>query len=166
MRLALLAALALALAPASRAEPVKPVPAPSWKLTDVDGRVVTSDQLKGKVVVLDFWATWCGPCKSEIPGYVRLQRKYADDGLVVVGVSTDDEGPGRQALVKGFMGKLGINYTVVYSSDEVDAAFGGIDAIPTTFIIDREGRIRDKKVGARRTEDYEKEILAVLRAAP
>src|ERR1019366_6177073 len=157
---------ALAPAPFMRAEPAKPVPAPSWRLMDVDGNVVTSDQFKGRVLVLDFWATWCGPCKSEIPGYVRLQKKYAADGLVIVGVSKDDEGPGRQALVKEFMGRLGINYPIVYSSDEVDAAFGGIDAIPTTFIIDRNGFNRSKKVGAERPEDYEKKILAVLKPAP
>lgn len=167
MKTAFLAALALFLAPLAclRADPAKPVPAPAWKLTDVDGRPVTSGQFKGKVVVLDFWATWCTPCKSEIPGYVRLQKKYGGDGLVIIGVSKDDEGPGRQALVKKYMQSLGINYTIAYSNDGIEAAFGGIDAIPTTFLIDRDGNLRDKKVGALPSEEYEKRILAVLKPA-
>jgi peroxiredoxin len=165
-RPALAAALLICLAPVAAAEPVRPVPAPAWRLADVDGKTVTSDQFKGKVVVLDFWATWCPPCKAEIPGYVELQKKYAAEGLVIVGVSKDDEGPGRPALVRKFMESRGINYTVVFTSDAIEAALGGIDAIPTTYIIDRDGNIRNKKVGAEPTADYEKQILAVLRPAP
>jgi thiol-disulfide isomerase/thioredoxin len=168
MRLTLAASLSLLLAaaPLSRAAAITPVPAPSWKLVDVDGKTVTSDQFKGKVVVIDFWATWCPPCKAEIPGYVALQKKYADSGVVIVGVSKDDEGPGRPALVKKFMESRGINYTIVYSSDEIEAALGGIDAIPTTFIIGRDGKIHNKKVGAEPTEDFEKELVGVLKPAP
>jgi peroxiredoxin len=169
MKPAILAAAAVALLIASvsslRAEAVQPKPAPAWKLKDVDGKTVTSEQFKGKVVVLDFWATWCPPCKAEIPGYVVLQKKYADDGLVIVGVSVDDDGPGRAAMVRKFMTERGMNYTVGFATDEVIASFGGINAIPTTFIIDRDGNIRNKKVGGEATADYEKEILAVLKPA-
>ncbi len=164
MRTALLLAAALALAPDQgailRAEPVPPVPAPAWKLKDVDGKVVSSDQFKGKVVVLDFWATWCPPCKAEIPGYVELQKKYAADGLVFVGVSADEDGP---EVVKKFIKEHGINYQIVMFDADILAAFAPIEAFPTTFIIDRDGMIRDKKVGARPTAEYEKEILAVLK---
>jgi thiol-disulfide isomerase/thioredoxin len=159
------AALLLLLAPAAllRAEPAKPEAAPSWKLKGLDGGTVSSDQFKGKVVVLDFWATWCGPCKSEIPGYISLQRKYGPEGLVVIGVSKDDDGPGRQKAVQAFVDAHGMNYTVVFSGDELEAALGGIDAIPTTFIIGRDGNIRDKKIGAVSPEEFEKRVLAVLR---
>ena len=157
----LLASAALAAAVGARAEPVAPVAAPAWKLKDVDGNVVSADQFKGKVVVLDFWATWCGPCRSEIPGYVNLQKKYGADGLAFVGVSVDEDGP---EVVRKFMKEHGINYTIVMADEKVVEAYAPIEGYPTTFIIDRAGMIRDRKLGSRPTADYEKEILAVLKA--
>jgi thiol-disulfide isomerase/thioredoxin len=148
-------------APAAMALPVIG-PAPAWKLTDLNGAVVTSEQFKGKVVVVDFWATWCGPCRMEIPGYTQLVEKYGKDGLVVVGVSLDDAGVD---VVRAFAKKLHMNYPVVMGNDEIQAAFGGMEAIPTTFLIDRAGQVRDKKVGAEPTEDYEKKIVAVLKSS-
>src|SRR5581483_3837542 len=130
-------------------------PAPAWQLKDVNGNVVTSEQFKGKVVVLDFWATWCGPCRSEMPGYTDLQRKYGKDGLVVVGLSVDEGGPG---VVKDFVAKFGVGYQVVMADEAIQAAFGGVEAIPTTFLIDRAGIIRDRKVGAEPTAEYERKI--------
>jgi len=152
--------LAAALALCARADPVPPAPAPAWTLKDVDGNVVTSSQFKGKVVVLDFWATWCGPCRSEIPGYVDLQNKYGADGLAFVGVSMDEDGP---AVVRKFIKDHGINYTVVMADEKIVGAYGPIDGIPTTFIIDRAGMIRNKKLGSRPTAQYVKEILSVLK---
>jgi peroxiredoxin len=148
-----------------RAEPVSATPAPAWKLMDVDGKVVSSDQFKGKVVVVDFWATWCGPCRMEIPGYIELQKKYGKDGLVIIGVSCDQDKHAPET-VKAFAQKNGMNYQVVMSSDEVLAAFGGaegIQAIPTTFLIDRSGQIRDRKVGAEPTAQYEQLVLKYLK---
>jgi thiol-disulfide isomerase/thioredoxin len=133
--------------------------APAWKLQDLAGKVVTSDQFKGKVVVVDFWATWCPPCRAEIPGYAELQRKYGNDGFVIVGVSLDQGGP---PVVKDFAAKYGINYQLVMGDDAVVAAFGGVEGIPTTFLIDRSGQIRDRKVGAEETSEYEKKIASVL----
>ena len=133
--------------------------APAWRLTDINGNAVSSDQFKGKVVVVDFWATWCGPCITEIPGYVDLFRRYGSDGLVIVGVSLDQAGP---PVVKAFAGKYGVNYPLVMGDEDIITAFGGVEAIPTTFLIDRDGRKRDRKVGAEETASYEKKIQALL----
>ncbi len=143
-----------------QAAPVLPRAAPSWRLKDVDGNPVSSDQFKGKVVVLDFWATWCPPCRTEIPGFIQLQKKYAADGLVVVGVSVDTDGPGP---VKKFMKEFGINYTVVMGDDAIVDAFSPIRGYPTTFIIDRDGLIRKSKLGRKPAAEFEKDVLEVLK---
>lgn len=135
-------------------------PAPAWKLTDIEGKTVTSDQFKGKVLVVDFWATWCGPCRQEIPGYIDLVKKYGKDGLVIVGVSMDQAGV---EVVKAFAKKNAMNYPIVMGDDDVVAAFGGMEAIPTTFLIDRSGKIRDRKLGAEPTAEYEKKIVSLLK---
>jgi peroxiredoxin len=161
LRLAALAALSLSAVSPMGAVPVPPKPAPAWKLMDVDGKPVSLAQFKGKVVILDFWATWCPPCRTEIPGYIALQKKYADEGLTVIGVSVDTDGT---APVKKFMKDFGINYVIVMADDDIQNAYGPLQGYPTTFIIDRSGQIRDRKLGRTHAEDYEKEVLAVLRA--
>ncbi len=135
------------------------LPAPAWKLMDLDGHEVSSDRFRGKVVVMDFWATWCGPCISEIPGYVELQKKYGPAGLVIVGVSLDRIGPER---VKKFAQENGMNYTLVMGDDDVVEAFGGFEAIPTTFLINRSGRIVHQKTGALPHDEYEKLVQRAL----
>ena len=135
------------------------LPAPAWKLKDLDGREISSEQFKGKVVVLDFWATWCGPCVEEIPGYIALQKKYGSRGLVIVGVSLDRKGP---AHVKQFAQANGMNYTLAMGDEAVVEAFGNFQAIPTTFLISREGRILNQKTGAAPTEEYEKLVKWAL----
>lgn len=146
---------------ATSAQEAAAAPAPAWKLKDLDGRTVSSDQFKGKVLVVDFWATWCAPCLEEIPGYVALQKKYGPDGLVVIGVSVDRRGP---AYVKQFAESHGINYTLVMADETVADAFGGFDAIPTTFLINREGRILNRKTGAVPPEVYEKLVQSALKS--
>jgi peroxiredoxin len=135
-------------------------PAPAWKLKDLAGQEVSSDQFKGKVVVVDFWATWCGPCVEEIPGYVAMQKKYGPQGLVIVGVSLDRKGP---AHVKKFAAEHAMNYTIVMGEDGITEAFGGFNAIPTTFLIGRDGRILNQKTGAAPAAEYEKLVLAALK---
>ncbi|MBW8782692.1 MAG: TlpA family protein disulfide reductase [Verrucomicrobia bacterium] len=133
--------------------------APLWRLKDIDGREVSSTDFKGKVVVVDFWATWCPPCREEIPGYVALQKKYADQGLVVIGIAMDE---GGAAAVKPFAASREINYPMLLADDPVVAAFGGIEVLPTTFLIDRDGNIRDRKVGAVPAAEYEKLVVGLL----
>ncbi len=157
--LALGLALLVAGAGRSGAEPVAPTPAPVWQLRDVDGKVVRSEQFKGKVVVIDFWATWCPPCRAEIPGYVALQKKYGAAGLVIIGISLDQQGPG---VVKKFIQDHQVTYPVVMGDEAVQAAFGGMDAIPTTFIIDRAGNLRDRKVGRESVDAYEQTLRRYL----
>jgi peroxiredoxin len=159
MKFALLALLALPFI-GLRADPVPPKPAPGWTLKDLDGKDVRFDAFKGKVVVLDFWATWCPPCVGEVPRFVGLQRKYAQDGLVVVGVSVDSNGPGP---VRAFATKHGVNYPMLMANDQIISAFGGVDSFPTTYIIDREGKIRDRKVGAVSPAQFEKTLVGILR---
>jgi peroxiredoxin len=146
-----------------KSDPAAPAPltaAPAWKLKDLDGQLVDSAQFKGKVVVIDFWATWCPPCRSEIPGYVDLQKKYGQAGLVIVGISLDTVAP---AEVKQFVTKNQMNYPVVIGDESVTATFGGVDAIPTTFVVDRQGNIRYRKVGAEAEAAFEKRLLPWLK---
>ena len=120
--------------------------APAWKLRDLDGKEISSDQFRGKVLLLDFWATWCVPCSEELPGYIQLQKKYGPDKLVIVGISLDEAGA---AHVKQFVIVKGVNYPIVLGKlDEVEALFGGMEALPTKVLIDQNGDIRDRTVGA------------------
>lgn len=120
--------------------------APTWKLRDLDGREISAEQFRGKVVLLDFWATWCVPCSEELPGYIKLQKKYGPNKFVIVGISLDEAGA---AHVKQFVTVKGVNYPIVLGKlDEVEALFGGMEALPTKMLIDQNGEIRDRTVGA------------------
>jgi thiol-disulfide isomerase/thioredoxin len=122
------------------------------------------DSFRGKVVLLDFWATWCGPCRMEIPSFVELQKKYGDQGLEIVGVSLDPITPnGKASAVAPFMKQYGINYTILMVNDPAAMAGYTVDrGIPTTYVIDRDGRVVNKHIGYKPREVFEREIQALL----
>lgn len=130
--------------------------APDFTLTDMEGQQVSLSDYKGKIIILDFWATWCGPCRMEIPSFIELQDQYEED-VVVLGVSLDQDGP--RAVIP-FAKKMGINYPVVYGNGTVTQAYGGIRGIPTTFVIDKDFNIQRKYVGYTDHAVFEKDILA------
>jgi peroxiredoxin len=134
-------------------------PAPEFALKDADGRTVRLSDYRGKVVMLNFWATWCGPCKMEIPWFMDFQRKHKDRGFAIIGVSMDDEG---WEAVKPFVNEFGVNYRIVLGNDEVAQAYGGVEALPTTFFIDREGNIASRHVGLAAKSDFEDDIEQLL----
>jgi len=131
-------------------------PAPQFTLKDVNGKVVSLSDFSGKVIILDFWATWCGPCVREIPTFIQLQNEYENKGLMVVGISLDDHR--TVARLPAFVREKGINYPILYGSAQVVATYGGITSIPTTFIIDRDGCIVKKVVGMHSKAQFESYI--------
>ena len=133
--------------------------APAWQLPDLNGKLVSSAEFEGKVLLIDFWATWCPPCRKMIPGLVELQEAYADAGLVIVGVSLDRKGP---EVVRAFNEKFRVNYTSLMGDEAIVSAFGGIEGIPTSFLIDREGRIVEKHVGYTSKRKLKSEIEPLL----
>jgi len=135
-----------------------PEPAPDFKVAGLDGKDVTLADSKGKVILVNFWATWCGPCRAEIPDLVELQKKYKDR-LQILGLVVDDD---DQDAIKEFAEKFGINYPVAIASNEIRMQYGGIPALPTSFMLDAEGRIVQKHEGLRDPVLYETEIRALL----
>jgi thiol-disulfide isomerase/thioredoxin len=137
-----------------------PKPAPAFTVKDLDGREISSASLRGKVVIVNFWATWCGPCRAEIPDLVALQQKYRDT-LQVIGISEDETGV---EVVKRFAAEHQVNYPVAMTTPEIEKLFPGISALPTSFILDRESRVVQKHVGmlSARTTEYEARHLAGL----
>ncbi|HTQ53218.1 MAG TPA: TlpA disulfide reductase family protein [Bryobacteraceae bacterium] len=148
-----------------RAASVKPATerraAPDFALKDADGKTVRLSDYKGKVVLLDFWATYCGPCKIEIPWFMDFERKHKDQGFSVLGVSMDDDG---WDAVKPFINDLAINYRVVVGNDATAEKYGGIEALPTTFLIDRDGNIASVHVGLTSKSEIEDDIEQLLQA--
>ncbi len=149
-----------------RASAVKPEkdrkPAPPFTLKDAEGKAVSLADYRGQVVVLDFWATWCDPCKMEIPWFVDIQRKDKARGLTVLGVSMDDDG---WDAVKPFVRRLGVNYRILMGNDATANLYGGVDALPTTFLIDRAGRIAAIHVGLADRRDIEDGVEELLRTS-
>ena len=131
-----------------------PLPLPALSMQDLDGRTITTDDLRGKVMLVNFWATWCGPCRAEIPDLIKLQARYADH-LQIIGVSADE---GGVQLVEDFATEFGINYPIVMGTPELNRAFPGVMALPTSFIVDPEARVVRTHVGLINAGVLEQEI--------
>jgi cytochrome c biogenesis protein CcmG/thiol:disulfide interchange protein DsbE len=133
--------------------------APELSLHDANGALVELSALRGQVVVVNFWATWCGPCRVEMPWFVELQERYRERGLTMIGVSLDDDG---WTSVRPFAAAQHVTYPLAIGDGRVARAFGGIDVLPSTFIVDRSGRIAVAHEGLVPKETYEQEIAALL----
>lgn len=163
----LAAALTLTVAgcsrPANTKAVVKPAtdrkPAPDFSLKDASGATLKLSDYRGKVVLLNFWATWCGPCQIEIPWFMDFQKQYKDRDFAVLGISFDDDG---WKSVKPFIEQKKLNYRIAIGNDEVSNLYGGLDSLPTTFILDREGRIAATHVGLVSKSEYQNDILKLL----
>jgi len=133
--------------------------APDFELKDVNGKTIRLSDYRGQVVLLNFWATWCGPCKIEIPWFVEFQRTFKDRGFTVIGVSVDEDG---WEAVRPFLAARQVNYPVVIATPEVETKYGGVEALPMSFLIDRDGRIASTHVGLVTKKTYEEEIRQLL----
>jgi thiol-disulfide isomerase/thioredoxin len=133
---------------------------PAFSVVDLQGHAISSADLRGKVVLIDFWATWCQPCKKEMPGYQKLLNRYGRRGFAVVGFKfdtmTDTENP------ISFANRIGVHYPLAVASDGVKQKFGGIQGLPTTMLYDRQGILRKKVIGFEYTDVLESEIKPLL----
>jgi len=135
-------------------------PAPDFELTRLDGKQVKLSDFRGQAVLLNFWATWCAPCKIEMPWFVDLQKQYGPKGLAVLGVAMDDAS--KDDIAK-FAKEMGVNYPILLGKEAVGEMYGGVQFLPTTFYIDRQGRVVDRVfglVGKSEIEDNVKKALA------
>jgi cytochrome c biogenesis protein CcmG/thiol:disulfide interchange protein DsbE len=137
----------------------KSSPAPDFTLESLDGQKMTLSDLRGKAVLLNFWATWCEPCKIEMPWFVELQREYGSQGLQIVGVAMDDSS--KDDIAK-FAKDMGVNYPVLLGKEAVGEAYGGVPALPESFFIGRDGKIVDKIIGLKGKAEIEDSIKKAL----
>ncbi|MBV9764708.1 MAG: TlpA family protein disulfide reductase [Acidobacteriaceae bacterium] len=134
--------------------------APDFSLMDSNGALVKLSEYRGKVVLLNFWATWCGPCQLEIPWFEEFEQQYKSKGFEVIGVSMDDDG---WPVVKPYIAEHKLNYRVLLGNDSVSQLYGGLEALPTTFLIDREGKFAfEAHIGLAGKNDYLSEIQSLL----
>ena len=151
--------------------------APAWKLNGLDGKAVQSSDFEGKVVVFNFWATWCPPCVKEIPDFIEVQKEFKDKGVVFIGVSLDKPRSSgdkddvesllrplleTKAKVESFVDKMKVNYPIVWGDSKVDKDYGGIAAIPQTYVIDKKGVIQASHLGMISKKDLLKSLKPLL----
>jgi thiol-disulfide isomerase/thioredoxin len=138
-------------------------PAPDFSLESLDGKATRLSDFRGKAVLLNFWATWCGPCKIEMPWFVDFQNQYGSQGLQIVGVAMDDAS--KEDIAK-FAKDMGVNYPVLIGKEAVGDEYGGVPALPETFLIARDGKIMDKIIGLRGKAEIEDAIKKALKTQP
>lgn len=145
--------------PGPSAAPVNGAIAPDFTAVDSTGAVLRLSDFRGRVTVLNFWASWCAPCTEETPWFVEFQQKYGHDGLAVVGVSLDDDG---WKSVRPFIAAMGVSYRTVLANEQITGLYGGLDALPVTLVIDRYGRIAGTYTGLIGHDDFETAIRRCL----
>jgi thiol-disulfide isomerase/thioredoxin len=143
--------------------PRHPYQAADFELQDLNGNAVRLSDFQGKAIVLDFWATWCGPCRREIPSLIQFQKEYGAQGLQVIGVSMDDSG--RDAIAP-FVRRAGINYIVLLGDNRVSSLYGGIEILPTTYYISRDGNVLAFAKGVTSESQIEQNIREALASSP
>ena len=143
----------------SAASPLQDKSAPDFSLQTLDGKTIRLSEFRGKPVVLNFWATWCEPCKIEMPWFVELQKQYGPQGLQFLGVAMDDAS--TQDIAE-FAQKMGVNYPILLGKEDVGTAYGGVQFLPETFYIDRDGKIVDRAFGLKGRGEIEDNIKKIL----
>jgi|SRR5579864_7953044 len=138
-------------------------PAPDFSLESLDGKSMKLSDFRGKAVLLNFWATWCSPCKIEMPWFVELQKQYGPQGLQIVGVAMDDAS--KEDIAK-FAKDMGVNYPILIGKEAVGDQYGGVPALPETFFIGRDGKFVDKIIGLKGKGDIEEAIKKTLNTQP
>jgi thiol-disulfide isomerase/thioredoxin len=137
--------------------------APDFSLESLEGKSMRLSDLRGKAVLLNFWATWCGPCKIEMPWFVDLQKEYGTQGLQIVGVAMDEAS--KEDIAK-FAKDMGVNYPILIGKEAVGDAYGGVPALPESFFIGRDGKVVDKIIGLKGKSEIEDSIKKALRTQP
>jgi thiol-disulfide isomerase/thioredoxin len=137
--------------------------APDFALESLDGKTMRLSDFRGKAVLLNFWATWCGPCKIEMPWFVELQKQYGADGFQIVGVAMDDA---SKEDISKFAKEMGVNYPILIGKEAVGDQYGGVPALPESFLIARDGKIMDKIIGLRGKSEIEDAIKKAIKTQP
>jgi len=140
--------------------------APDFELKSIDGKTVKLSDYRGKAVLLNFWATWCPPCKIEMPWFVDLQKEYGPQGLQVIGVSVDDDAEKNAGKISAFAAKMSLNYVVLLGNEKVSDQYGGVEGLPTTFYIGRDGKVVAYVQGLVSHSEIEDNIKKALAGTP